>query len=83
MQPRLYSDVQGEIENSLVTMPPYHARCRFVTGEHVVKMFPAPQGLTGGRLEERILQIKRQNRFVGYTRPAAEIDEELRKRREG
>jgi Type IV secretion-system coupling protein DNA-binding domain len=82
MQQRLFSDVQGEIENALVTMPPYHCRVRLVSGEHTIRTHPAPQGLSGRPLQDRMTRIQRQMRFLGYTRPAAEIDEEIRKRQE-
>jgi hypothetical protein len=55
---------------------------KLLSGEHVIRTDPAPQGLSGTLLEERITRIKRQNRFLGYTRPAADIDEEIRKRQE-
>jgi hypothetical protein len=79
-QPRSFSDVAGERANELSQMPPYHARVRLVAGEHLIKSHPAPQGLTGALLEARITRITRQMRFLGVTRPAAEIDEEIRKR---
>jgi hypothetical protein len=83
-QQRTYADMVGERANELSSkLPNYHARVRLPSGEeHVVKTHPAPQGLTGERLTARIARIKRLNRFLGITRPAAEIDEEIRKRQE-
>jgi hypothetical protein len=83
-QQRTYADMVGERANELSSkLPNYHARVRLPSGEeHVVKTHPAPQGLTGERLAARITRIKRQMRFLGMTRPAAEIDEEIRKRHE-
>jgi hypothetical protein len=80
LQQRTFADLQGEIENALVTLPPYHCRVRQVSGEHVVKTHPAHRGLAGRQLQDRMTRIQRQMRFLGYTRPAAEIDEEIRKR---
>jgi hypothetical protein len=83
-QQRTYADMVGERANELsAKLPNYHARVRLPSGEeHVVKTHPAPQGLTGERLAARITRIKRLNRFVGITRPAAEIAEEIRTRHE-
>jgi hypothetical protein len=81
-QQRTFSDQLGERANELSSkLPNYHARVRLPSGEeHLVKTDPAPQGLTGERLTARITRIKRQMRFLGITRPAAEIAEETRKR---
>ena len=81
-QQRTYADMVGERANELsAKLPNYQARVRLPSGEeHVVKTHPAPQGLTGERLAARITRIKRLNRFLGITRPAAEIAEETRKR---
>jgi hypothetical protein len=83
-QQRTYADMVGERANELSSkLPNYHARVRLPSGEeHVVKTHPAPQGLTGERLAARITRIKRQNRFLGITRPTAEINEDTRKRHE-
>jgi hypothetical protein len=72
----------GERANELSQMPPFHARVKLLSGEHVIRTNPAPQGLTGDLLEARLTRIKRQMRFLGYTRPAAEVEEEVRKRQE-
>jgi hypothetical protein len=83
-QQRTYADMVGERANELsAKLPNYHARVRLPAGEeHVVKTHPAPQGLTGEQLTARITRIQRQMRFLGMTKPAAEIDEEIRKRHE-
>jgi hypothetical protein len=81
-QQRTIADLVGERANELSSkLPNYHARVRLASGEeYLVKTDPAPQGLTGERLAARIARIKRQMRFLGVTRPAAEIAEEIRKR---
>jgi hypothetical protein len=83
MQQRLYSDVEGEIANELsATLRNYQAKVRLVSGEHTIQTFPAPKGLTGRALAERIERIKRQMRFLGVTKTISEINEEVRKRQD-
>ena len=83
-QQRTFADMQGQIANELsAKLPNYHAKVRLPSGEeHVVKTHPAPQGLSGDLLTARIERIKRQMRFLGYTRPSTEVEEEIRKRHE-
>ncbi len=84
LQPRLYSDVEGEIANVLVNQENYAARVKIVnSGEYTIKTREAPQGLTGEALAERIETVKRQCRALGVTRHYTEVMEEIRKRQEG
>jgi hypothetical protein len=81
-QQRTYSDMLGQRANEFSQMPRFQARVRLPADEYVVKTHPARQGLTGELLAARLRHINRQNRFLGYTRPAAAIDEEIRQRQE-
>jgi hypothetical protein len=82
-QQRTYADMLGQIANELsAKLPNYHAKVKILSEEHVIRTHPAPQGLSGDLLEARLRRIKRQMRFLGYTRPAAEVEEEIRKRHE-
>jgi hypothetical protein len=83
LQPRLYSDVEGEISNYLANQENYHAKVKIVSsGEYTIKTKPAVQSLTGEALTERIEAVKRQCRALGYTRHYTEVIEEIRKRQE-
>ena len=82
-QMRTYADMEGEIANSLANQENYHAKVKIVNaGEFTVKTRPAPDGLTGDALTERIQAVKRHMRALGYTRHYTEVMEELRKRQE-
>jgi hypothetical protein len=84
LQPRLYSDVEGEISNYLANQENYHAKVKIVSsGEYVIRTRPAPETLSGTALTERIEAVKRQCRALGYTRHYTEVMEEIRKRQEG
>jgi hypothetical protein len=79
-QQRTFADMENQLANELVQLGNFHARVKLLTAEHTIKTLPAPQGLTGEVLTTRINRIKRQMRFLGYTRDAAEVEEEVRKR---
>lgn len=79
-QQRTYADMLGQIANELSQLPNYHAKVKLLAGEHVIKTFPPPKGIPERQIQERIARIKGQNRFLGITRPAAEIADEVRKR---
>jgi hypothetical protein len=84
MQPRLYSDVEGEIANVLANQKNYSAKVKIVNaGEYTIKTREAPETLSGAALTERIEAVKRQCRALGYTRHYTEVMEEIRKRQEG
>jgi hypothetical protein len=81
-QQRTFADQLGQIQNELTNLPNFHAKVKLLSEEHVIKTFPAPQGLTGERLTARITRIKRQMRFLGYVRDSREVEEAVRKRHE-
>jgi hypothetical protein len=81
-QQRTYADMLGQIANELSQLPNYHAKVKLLAGEHTIKTFPPPKGIPERQIQKRIARIKHQNRFLGITRPAAEIAEEVRKRHE-
>jgi hypothetical protein len=87
MQPRyqmqMHADRELEISKELTIQENFKARVKLVNGgEYVIRTKPAPQGLTGAALAERIEAVKRHCRTLGYTRHCTEVIEELRKRQE-
>jgi hypothetical protein len=87
MQPRYqmqtHADREAEIGKEIALQQNYIARVKLVTGgEYTLRTKPAPQGLTGAALTERIEAVKRHCRVLGYTRHYTEVIEELRKRQE-
>jgi hypothetical protein len=82
LQQRTYADMENQIANEIAQLDNFHARVKIVSGEHVIRTHPAPQGLSGDLLEARLTRIKRQMRFLGYVRDARDVDEEVRKRHE-
>jgi hypothetical protein len=87
MQPRYqmqtHADREAEIGKEITNAPNYTARVKLVNaGEYVIRTKPAPQGLDGVALAERIETVKRHCRALGYTRHYTEVIEELRKRQE-
>jgi hypothetical protein len=82
-QMRLYSDMAGEVSNYLANQANYCAKVKIVnSGEYTIKTKPAPQGLTGDALTERIEAVKRHMLALGYTRHYTDVIEEMRKRTE-
>jgi len=87
MQPRYqmqtHADREAEIGKEITLQQNFTARVKLVTGgEYMLRTKPAPQGLTGAALAERIEAVKRHCRALGYTRHYTEVIEELRKRQE-
>lgn len=82
-QNRTYQDMENQIARDLTNAPNYTAKVKLVTGgEYTLKTKPAPQGLTGDALAERIEAVKRHCLILGYTRHYTEVMEDIRKRQE-
>jgi hypothetical protein len=80
---RTYQDMENQIARDLANSPNYTAKVKIVNaGEYTIKTKPAPQGLTGTALAERIEAVKRHCRALGYTRHYTEVIEQARKRQE-
>jgi hypothetical protein len=87
MQPRYqmqtHADREAEIGKEITLQQNFTARVKLVTGgEYTLRTKPAPKGLTGAALVERIEVVKRHCRALGYTRHYTEVIEEFRKRQE-
>jgi hypothetical protein len=87
MQPRYqmqtHADREAEIGKEIALQQNFTARVKLVTGgEYTLRTKPAPPGLTGAALTERIEAVKRHCRALDYTRHYTEVIEELRKRQE-
>jgi hypothetical protein len=87
MQPRYqmqtHADREAEIGKEIALQQNFTARVKFAnSSEYTIKTKPAPEGLTGAALAERIEVVKRHCRALGYTRHYTEVIEELRKRQE-
>jgi hypothetical protein len=87
MQPRYqmqtHADREAELGKEIALQQNFTARVKLVTGgEYTLRTKPAPQGLTGAALAERIEAVKRHCRALGYSRHYTEVIEELRKRQE-
>jgi hypothetical protein len=83
LQNRTYSDMEGEISNYIANQENYCARVKLVNAqEYVIRTKPAPKGLTGDTLAERIEAVKRHMRALGYTRHYTEVIDDHRKRQE-
>jgi hypothetical protein len=87
VQPRYtmqtHADREAEIGKEITLQQNFTARVKLVNaGEYVIRTKPAPEGLTGDALTERIEAVKRHCRALGYTRHYTEVIEELRKRHE-
>jgi hypothetical protein len=80
-QLRTYADQENLVANDLSQLPNYTAQVRLLSGEQRVRTNPPPPLLSEREVEERIRAIK-QRMLQGYTRSAAEVEEEIRKRHE-
>jgi hypothetical protein len=81
-QLRTYSDQENLVANELSQLPNFHAKVRLLSGEHMVKTRPAPSIVSEPVVEARIRAIKQRMIFQGFTKSAAAVDEEVRKRHE-
>src|SRR4030095_998110 len=80
-QMQTHADREAEISKEIALQPNFTARVKLVTGgEYTLRTKPAPQGLTGAALAERIEAVKHHCRALGFTRHDTEVIEELRKR---
>jgi hypothetical protein len=82
-QLRSYQDQENLVANELSSqLPNYHAKVRLLTGEHTITTRPAPPLVSEREVEARIRAIKERMLRQGYTTPAREVDEAVRKRHE-
>jgi hypothetical protein len=82
-QMQTHADREAEIGKEIALQQNFTARVKLVTGgEYTLRTKPAPQGLTGAALAERIETVKRHCRALGLTRHYTGVIEELRKRQE-
>jgi hypothetical protein len=81
-QLRTYQDQENLVANALSQLPNYHAKARLLSGEHDIKTNPPLPLVSEEEVEERIRAIKERMLREGYTKPAAAIEEEVRKRHE-
>jgi Type IV secretion-system coupling protein DNA-binding domain len=81
-QLRTYSDQENLVANALSQLPNYHAKARLLSGEHTIKTRPAPSVVFEQEVAARIRAIKERMLRDGVTKPAAAIEEEVRKRHE-
>ena len=81
-QLRTYADQENLVANTLSQLPNYTAKVRLLSGEHTIRTNPPPPRVTDREVEERIRAIKERMLREGYTKPAAAIEEEVRKRHE-
>jgi hypothetical protein len=81
-QLRSYQDQENLVSNELSLLPNYTAKVRLLSGEHTIKTRPAPRLVPEQEVEARIRAIKERMLRQGYTTPAAEVEEEVRKRHE-
>jgi hypothetical protein len=79
-QLRTYADQENLVANELSQLPNYHAKARLLSGEHLLKTHPAPALVSEQEVEARIRAIKDRMLREGYTKSAAEVEEEVRKR---
>jgi hypothetical protein len=79
---RSYADQENLVANELSQLQNYHAKARLLSGEHVLKTHPAPPHVCEQEVEARIRAIKERMLREGITKPAAAIEEEVRKRHE-
>jgi hypothetical protein len=81
-QLRTYADQENLVANELSQLPNYHAKARLLSGERVLKTHPAPALVSEQEGEARIRAIKERMLREGYTKSAAEVEEEVAKRHE-
>src|SRR2546421_11476017 len=78
-QLRTFADEENRIANEISQLPNYHAKARLLSGEHVLKTHPAPTLVSGQEVAARIRAIKERMLREGYTKSAAEVEEEVKK----
>jgi hypothetical protein len=81
-QLRTYIDQENLIANELSTLPNYTARVKLPTGEHTIRLSPAPAMVSEPELAARIHVIKERMLREGYTVKATTIEEAVAKRHE-
>ena len=81
-QLRSYQDQENSISNELSQLPNYTAKVRLLSGEYTINTRPAPAMVSEQEVAARIKAIKQRMLRDGVTRPALEIEEEVRKRHE-
>jgi hypothetical protein len=81
-QLRSYQDQENFVANELSLLPNFHAKVRLLTGEHTIRTNPAPPLVSEREIEARIRAIKERMVHDGVTKPAAVVEEEVRKRHE-
>ena len=70
------------VANEVSQLPNYTTKVRILTKEHMIKTRPAPSLVSEREVEARIRSIKERMLRQGYTKSAAAVEEEVRKRHE-
>jgi hypothetical protein len=55
---------------------------KLLSGEHLMYIHPAPQGISGAELTARITAVKERMLALGYCRYAREVEKEVAERHE-
>jgi hypothetical protein len=81
-KPHSYADAAAEVANSLARMENYTCRVKLLSGEHVIRTHPAPQGVSGEALTARLQAVKERMFERGLCRSAQEVEKEVAERHE-
>ena len=78
----MYSDMEGEIANSLANQENYHARVKLLTSEYIIKTHRLPLQPSESEIEKRIAAIKQRMVFYGICKPYRQVEREIQLRQQ-
>jgi hypothetical protein len=81
-KPHSYADAAAEVANSLARMENYTCRVKLLSGEHVIRTHPAPQGVSGEALTARLQAVKERMFERGLCRDVWDVEKEVAERHE-
>ena len=81
-RPRSYADAAASIANELAQMNHFTARVKLLSGEHLMRTNPPPQGVSAAELAARLRTVKERMLALGYCRDAREVVREVAERHE-
>jgi hypothetical protein len=80
--PRSFADAAAGLANNLSRMDNFTARVKTLSGEHLIRTHPAPEGVSGIALAARLHAVKERMLELAYCRGAREVEKEVEERHE-
>jgi hypothetical protein len=79
-RPHSFADAAAAAANSLSRMDNFTARVKLLSGEHLIRTHPAPEGISGAALAARLHAVKERMFERGLCRDVWDVEKEVAER---